>query len=67
MKKLAISGAILAFVCRNEIITLIIIAIIGVALVCVLFKAWYESEPKSMEGTFSAEWGKKGVKKRRRR
>ena len=62
MKKLAISGAILAFVCRNEIITLVIVAVIGIVLVCVLFKAWYDSEPKSMDGTFSADWGTKKKK-----
>lgn len=65
MKKLAISGAILAFVCRSEIITLIIVAVIGIALACVLFKAWYDSEPKSMDGSFSADWGT--AKKRKRR
>ena len=62
MKKLAISGAILAFVCRNEIVTLIIVAVIGIALACVLFTAWYKSEPKSMDGSFSADWGTKKKK-----
>ena len=59
MKKLAISGAILAFVCRSEIITLIIVAIIGVVLVCYLLREWWRSEPKSLDGSFSKDWGKK--------
>ena len=66
MKKLAATGAIIAFLCRSEIVTLLILAIIGVVLVIVLLDAYVKSEPKSLDGSFDADWGTK-MKKRRRR
>lgn len=59
MKKLAISGALLAFIVSNEILTIIILAICGISLAIYLFVAWYKSEPKSLEGSFSKDWGTK--------
>ena len=59
MKKLAISGAIIAFLCRSEIVTLIILAIIGIVLAIILLEEWFKSEPKSLEGSFSKDWGTK--------
>ena len=59
MKKLAITGAIIAFLFNNEILTLIIIGIIGTALAVVLVTAWFKSEPKSLDGSFSKDWGTK--------
>ena len=66
MKKLAAAGAIFAFLCRDEIVTLLIIAIIGIVLVIVLLDAWFKSEPKSLDGSFSADWGTEGKKRRKR-
>lgn len=62
MKKLAITGAVLAFLCRSEIITLLILAIMGIFLVVILLDAWFKSEPKSLEGSFSKDWGTKKKK-----
>ena len=59
MKKLAITGAVIAFLCRSEIVTLIILAIIGVFLAVILLDAWFKTEPKSLEGSFSKDWGTK--------
>lgn len=62
MKKLAITGAIIAFFFNNEILTLIILGICGAALAVYLLTAWFKSEPKSLEGSFSKDWGTKKKK-----
>ncbi len=62
MKKLAITGAVFAFLCRSEVVTMIILAIMAIVLAVVLLDAWFKSEPKSMDGSFSADWGTKKKK-----
>ena len=66
MKKLAAVGAIFAFLCRDEVVTMLILAIIGIVLAIVLLDAWVKSDHKSLDGSFSADWGTQGKKRRKR-
>jgi len=66
MKKLVLTGAVFAFLCRSEVVTMIILAVIAITLAIVLLDAWFKTEPKSMSGSFSADWGTKSKKRRRR-
>ena len=58
-KIITVLAAILAFICNNEIITLLIIAAGALVVAIFLLKAWASKETEKMPASFDVDWGRK--------
>ena len=60
MKKLiAVLITILAFLCDNEILTLLLIGVGAAIVAVILLRAWAKTEKQSLPGSFDVDWGRK--------
>lgn len=58
-KVITILATILAFLCNNEIFTLLIIAAAALVVAIVLLRAWASKETEKLPASFDTDWGRK--------
>ena len=60
MKKIiSIAAVILAFLCQNEILTLLLIAVACGTVAVIILAAWAKTEKPKLPGSFDSDWGRK--------